>query len=50
MLVAEGDKVKLGQPLFTDKKTEGVTYTSPAAGTVADVIRGEKRKFEAGHH
>ncbi|MEO1529021.1 MAG: Na(+)-translocating NADH-quinone reductase subunit A [Planctomycetota bacterium] len=47
MLVAEGDKVKLGQPLFSDKKTEGVTYTSPAAGTVAEVIRGEKRKFEA---
>ena len=47
MLVAPGDKVKLGQPLFTDKKTEGVTYTSPAAGTVADVIRGDKRKFEA---
>ncbi len=47
MLVAPGDKVKLGQPLFTDKKTEGVVYTSPAAGTVADVIRGEKRKFEA---
>lgn len=46
MLVAPGDKVKLGQPLFTDKKTEGVTYTSPAAGTVADVIRGKKRKFE----
>ncbi|WP_436715251.1 Na(+)-translocating NADH-quinone reductase subunit A [Roseiconus lacunae] len=47
MLVSPGDKVKLGQPLFTDKKTEGVTYTSPAAGTVADVIRGKKRKFEA---
>ncbi|MEL6106030.1 MAG: Na(+)-translocating NADH-quinone reductase subunit A [Planctomycetota bacterium] len=47
MLVAEGDKVKLGQPLFTDKKTEGVIYTSPAAGTVASIIRGEKRKFEA---
>lgn len=47
MLVTPGDRVKLGQPLFTDKKTEGVTYTSPAAGTVADVIRGEKRKFEA---
>lgn len=47
MLVAPGDKVKLGQPLFVDKKTPGVTYTSPAAGTVADVIRGAKRKFEA---
>ncbi|MCA9136993.1 MAG: Na(+)-translocating NADH-quinone reductase subunit A [Planctomycetales bacterium] len=47
MLVSPGDKVKLGQPLFSDKKTEGVIYTSPAAGTVADVIRGAKRKFEA---
>lgn len=47
MLVSPGDKVKLGQPLFDDKKTPGVTYTSPAAGTVADVIRGDKRKFEA---
>jgi Na+-transporting NADH:ubiquinone oxidoreductase subunit A len=47
MLVAPGDRVKLGQPLFSDKKTEGVVYTSPAAGTIADIIRGEKRKFEA---
>ena len=47
MLVAAGDKVKLGQAVFTDKKTEGVTYTSPAAGRVIDVIRGQKRKFEA---
>ncbi len=45
MLVKEGDKVKLGQPVFADKKTEGVVYTSPAAGTVQAVNRGEKRKF-----
>ncbi len=45
MLVQPGDRVQLGQPLFTDKKTEGVTYTSPAAGTVAAVNRGAKRKF-----
>lgn len=47
MLVAVGDRVQLGQPLFTDKKTEGVTYTSPAAGTVAEINRGAKRKFES---
>lgn len=47
MLVAEGDSVKVGQPIFADKKTEGVTYTSPAAGKVNAVIRGAKRKFEA---
>lgn len=47
MLVAEGDRVSLGQPLFEDKKNPGVIYTSPGAGTVGGVIRGAKRKFEA---
>ena len=47
MLVREGDTVKLGQPLFEDKKTPGVKYTSPAAGTVAEINRGAKRKFES---
>ena len=43
--VAVGDKVKLGTPLFDDKKTEGVVYTSPAAGTVKEINRGDKRRF-----
>lgn len=47
MLVAEGDRVKLGQPLFEDKKTEGVIYTSPGCGTVRAINRGAKRKFES---
>ncbi len=29
MAVKEGDRVKRGTLLFTDKKTEGVRYTSP---------------------
>ena len=45
MLVAAGDSVKLGQPVFTDKKNDGVTYVAPAAGTVKAVNRGAKRKF-----
>jgi Na+-transporting NADH:ubiquinone oxidoreductase subunit A len=45
MLVKPGDKVSLGQPLFEDKKNPGVLYTSPAAGRVASVNRGEKRAF-----
>lgn len=45
--VQEGDRVKLGQLLFTDKKTEGVKYTSPGCGTVSAVNRGAKRKFES---
>ncbi|WP_096086481.1 Na(+)-translocating NADH-quinone reductase subunit A [Agaribacterium haliotis] len=47
MNVQVGDKVKVGQVLFTDKKTEGVQYTSPAAGTVAAINRGERRVFES---
>ncbi len=47
MLVKVGDKVKEGQALFTDKKTEGVKYTSPAAGTVAAINRGERRVFQS---
>lgn len=47
MLVQVGDKVKLGQVLFTDKKMEGVKYTSPGAGTVIEINRGEKRHFQS---
>ena len=47
MLVKEGDKVKKGQVVFTDKKTEGVNYTSPASGTVAAINRGARRVFQS---
>ncbi len=47
MFVAPGDAVELGQPVFEDKKTPGVLYTAPASGTVVDVVRGPKRKFES---
>ncbi len=47
MAVKEGDKVKLGQLLFTDKKTPGVRYTAPGAGVIEAIRRGAKRKFES---
>ncbi|HEA51269.1 hypothetical protein LCGC14_0751870 [marine sediment metagenome] len=47
MAVKEGDRVKRGTLLFTDKKTEGVRYTSPAAGVVKEVNRGERRVFQS---
>lgn len=47
MLVAPGDRVRLGQPVFEDKKNPGVIYTAPASGTVAEINRGAKRKFES---
>lgn len=47
MLVKEGDRVLTGQAVFTDKKTEGVSYTAPATGTVKSINRGPKRVFES---
>lgn len=47
MAVQAGDKVKLGQLLFTDKKTPGIRYTAPAAGTVSAINRGEGRVLQS---
>jgi len=47
MLVAVGDRVKKGQVIFTDKKTEGVKFTAPASGKVVEINRGAKRVFES---
>jgi Na+-transporting NADH:ubiquinone oxidoreductase subunit A len=47
MAVREGDRVKLGQLLFTDKKTDGVRYTSPASGVVTAINRGAKRVLQS---
>ncbi|MEE4252740.1 MAG: Na(+)-translocating NADH-quinone reductase subunit A [Desulfuromusa sp.] len=47
MSVKVGDQVKLGQLLFTDKKTEGVKYTSPGCGEVIAVNRGERRVLQS---
>ena len=47
MLVEVGDRVKLGQPLFTDKKNPGVHFTSPGCGTVVELNRGDRRVFQS---
>ena len=47
MLVQEGDQVLLGQALFTDKKTNGVIFTAPAAGRVAEINRGDRRMLQS---
>jgi len=47
MVIQVGDKVKKGQLLFTDKKTEGVRYTSPVAGTISAINRGDKRALQS---
>ncbi len=47
MLVNEGDSVKLGQVLFTDKKNPGVVFTAPGTGVVKAINRGEKRVLQS---
>ncbi|WP_444890125.1 Na(+)-translocating NADH-quinone reductase subunit A [Microbulbifer sp. DLAB2-AA] len=47
MAVAVGDRVNLGQLLFSDKKTEGVRYTAPAAGRVVAINRGARRVLQS---
>lgn len=47
MAVKVGDKVKLGQLLFSDKKTEGVKYTAPASGVIAAINRGAQRVLQS---
>ena len=45
LLVAQGDKVKAGAPLFFDKARPQIMFTSPVSGTVAEIRRGEKRRI-----
>lgn len=47
MAVRVGDEVRVGQLLFSDKRTPGVQYTSPATGHVAAINRGAKRVFQS---
>jgi len=43
LAVSIGDSVKLGDLIFTDKKRPAIRYTSPGAGKVIEINRGEKR-------
>jgi Na+-transporting NADH:ubiquinone oxidoreductase subunit A len=47
MLVEEGQRVKLGEPLFSDKKNPGVLFTAPGAGTIKAINRGAKRALQS---
>lgn len=47
MVVAEGDRVTVGQTLFTDKHDPTVQYTSPGTGTVESINRGSRRVLQS---
>ncbi|PCJ65514.1 MAG: NADH:ubiquinone reductase (Na(+)-transporting) subunit A [Bacteroidetes bacterium] len=43
MQVKQGDKVKAGDCLFTDKKNDSICFVSPVSGEVAEIVRGDRR-------
>lgn len=47
MNVAEGDRVRLGDVLFSDKQHPSVVFTSPGAGVVTAIHRGAKRVLQS---
>lgn len=47
MAVAEGDRVKLGDVLFSEKQNAKVVYTSPGCGVVKSIVRGARRVLQA---
>ncbi len=47
MLVQEGDRVKLGQPLARGKFLTDLVGTAPAAGVVERINRGERRFLQS---
>lgn len=45
MEVKEGDQVKAGSIIFSDKYREAIKFTSPVSGEIAEVVRGAKRRI-----
>ena len=46
LLVAEGDVIKGGAPLFEDKRNPVVVYPSPGGGVVSRITFGPKRRID----
>jgi Na+-transporting NADH:ubiquinone oxidoreductase subunit A len=46
LLVKEGDSVKIGTPLFYDKKNEKSLFVSTCSGTVKSIVFGPRRVVE----
>lgn len=45
LLVKQGDEVKAGTALFSDKNNESIIFCAPVSGEVVEIIRGEKRRI-----
>jgi len=46
LLIKEGDKVKVGSPLFYDKNNQGIYFVSSCAGKIEKIVFGPKRVVE----
>ncbi len=47
LMVEVGDRVRLGQPILTDKSNPGVMFTAPGCGEVVAIHRGERRSLQS---
>ena len=47
MMVAEGDRVRVGDPLFSEKRNPKVVFTSPGGGVVKSINRGHRRMLHS---
>jgi Na+-transporting NADH:ubiquinone oxidoreductase subunit A len=47
MAVQEGDRVRLGQVLYHDKRNPEVPFTAPGAGEVIAINRGARRALQS---
>ncbi len=46
LLVKENDFVKVGTPLFCDKRNTGIHYVSPGTGRIKQIVFGERRRLK----
>ncbi|MBT5954005.1 4Fe-4S dicluster domain-containing protein [bacterium] len=46
LLIKENDSVKIGTPLFFDKKQPEVVFSSPVAGKVTQIVFGPRRRID----
>ncbi|WP_064697700.1 Na(+)-translocating NADH-quinone reductase subunit A [Rhizobium aegyptiacum] len=47
LLVQRGDRVRLGQPLFADRRDARIVFTAPGSGRVTAVNLGERRMLRS---
>lgn len=45
LLKKEGERVKVGSPIFFSKENKEIVFSSPVSGEIVNIVRGEKRKI-----